>query len=84
MQTQMYSAKNVPIPSDSLPTYERVMTFMANNNDIKVNAYAASIYFTFGKKKVIVKRHEVFKMDKEQAKAFFVNSIYNPLKGKKA
>jgi hypothetical protein len=83
MQTQAYTERNIPIPSESLPIYERVMTFMATNNAIDVTAYTNKIYFAVGKRKVIIMRKDVDKLNRDQAKAFFANNIYNPLKGKK-
>lgn len=80
MQTeQSQSYRNTPIPSESLPIYERVMTYLAQNNGISVQAYTNKIYFGKGKKRIVVLRHEVKQMTKEQAKNFFITSIYSKL-----
>lgn len=80
MQTQeIQSHRNTPIPSEALPVYERVMTYLATNNGISVQAYTNKIYFGKGKKRIVVLRHEVKQMTREQAKNFFITSIYNKL-----
>ena len=79
MQTQAYTTRNIPIPSESLPIYERVMTYLATNNGISVQPYTNKIYFGKGKKRIVVLRHEVKQMTREQAKNFFITSIHNKL-----